>query len=274
MSEGALVSAGMWDALAGAWDARGDWHAEVTAPLTRRMVDDLRPEPGQRVVEFACGPTADASLEVARRHPDCEIVASDISPAMLAAAQRRGHGSPVDYRLLDVVAPDLPDAGVDRIVARWVYMLLPDPEAALGQARRVLAPGGRLVLAVFDAPAANPFFMLPASVLIEAGRLAPPRPDEPSMFALADTERATGMLHRAGFPDVTHTPVDLSYTFADADDLWSCVAEFTGPVSLAIAQMSGVEAARTRSEIEERAAAFADGEGYALPGRALVYTAH
>lgn len=274
MTEGALVSGGMWDALAGAWDARGDWHAEVTRTLTRRMVDDLQAESGHRVVEFACGPTADAALEVARRHPDCDIVATDISPAMLAAAERRGQGLPVQYRLLDVTAPHLPDAGVDRVVARWVYMLLPEPEAAFGQARRILSAGGRLVFAVFDEPAANTFFMLPASVLIEAGTLAPPRPGEPSMFALADAEHTTEMLHRAGFSHVAHTPVDLSYTFADSDDLWSCVAEFTGPVSLAISQMSDPEAARVRAEVESRAAAFADGAGYSLPGRALVFTAH
>lgn len=273
MSEGALVSAGMWDALAGAWDARGDWHTQVTSPLTRRMVDDLDVRPGNQVVEFACGPTADGALEVARRCPDCEVVASDISPAMLTAAERRGAGSGVRYQLLDVAAPDLRDRSVDRILARWVYMLLPDPQPALAAARRTLADGGRLVFAVFDVPAANPFFMLPAQVLIERGQLQPPRPGQPSMFALADPVGTTALLERAGFAQVDHAAVDLAYTFADRDDLWSCVAEFTGPVSLTIARLPESDAAEIRSEIENRAAAFADGDGYALPGRALAFTA-
>lgn len=273
MTDRALVSAGMWDALAGAWDARGDWHAQVTSALTRRMVDLLEVGPGQTVFEFACGPTADGAVEVARRQPDCEVTATDISPAMLAAAERRGAGSPVRYRLLDVAAPDLPDAGVDRILARWVYMLLPDPRPPFAEARRVLAADGRLVLAVFDDPSANAFFMVPAQVLIERGHLRPPRPGEPSMFALADPARTTAMLEQAGFARVDHTPVDLSYTFRDLDDLWSGVAEFTGPVSLAIAQLPDSEAAEIRTEIVARAAAFSDGEGYSLPGRALVFCA-
>lgn len=273
MSEGALVSAGMWDALAVAWDARGNWHARVTAALTRRMVDDLDVRPGNRVVEFACGPTSDGALEVAHRCPDCEVVATDISPAMLAAAERRGAGSGVRYRLLDVAAPDLPDGSVDRILARWVYMLLPDPQPALAAARRALADGGRLVFAVFDVPSANTFFMLPAQVLIERGHLQPPQPGQPSMFALADPAGTTALLERAGFTHISHAAVDLSYTFADRDDLWSCVAEFTGPVSLTIARLPASDAADIRSEIEARAAAFADGDGYALPGRTLVFTA-
>lgn len=273
MSEGALVSAGMWDALAAAWDARGDWHAQVTGPLTRRMVDDLDVRPGNQVVEFACGPTADGALEAARRCPDCEVVASDISPAMLAAAERRGVGSGVRYQLLDVAAPDLHDGSIDRILARWVYMLLPEPQPALAAARRALADGGRLVFAVFDVPAANPFFMLPAQVLIERGLLQPPQAGRPSMFALADPGGTTALLERAGFAQVDHAAVDLAYTFTDRDDLWSCVAEFTGPVSLTIARLPESDAAEIRSEIENRVAAFADGDGYALSGRALVFTA-
>jgi hypothetical protein len=93
------------------------------------------------------------------------------------------------------------------------------------------------------------------------------------MFALADPAGTTALLERAGFAQVEHAAVDLAYTFAGPDDLWSCVAEFTGPVSLAIAQLPDAETTSIRSEIEARAATFAAGPGYALPGRALVFTA-
>jgi ubiquinone/menaquinone biosynthesis C-methylase UbiE len=271
--ESALVSAGMWDRLAAAWDARGDWHGRVTAELTQQMVDQLEPAPGERVVELACGPTADGALEVARRCPECQVVATDLSPAMLTAAKRRG-GDAVEYAILDVTEPDLPDHDVDGLLARWVYMLLPDPLAALGQARRVLKSDGRLVMAVFDRPSVNQFFMLPAEVMIERGHLQPPGPDEPSMFALADAARTTAILQRAGFSRISHRAVELRYTFADRDDLWSCVAEFTGPVSLVLARLDATEAEEIRTEIETRASTFSIGEGYALPGRALVFTAH
>ena len=270
--EGALVSAGMWDRLASAWDAHGDWHTEVTAELTRRMVDRLDPAPGQRIVEAACGPTADGAREVVRRCPDARVTATDLSPEMLAAARRRG-GDALDYRVLDVANPDLADGEIDGWLARWVYMLLPDPAAAFAQARRVLGAGGRFVTAVFDEPSANPFFMMPAGVLIEAGKLQPPTPGEPSMFALADTARTTQLLEAAGFEHVEHQSVDVPYAFADGHELWRWVTEVAGPVSLTLAQLEADEVATLRAEIERRAAAFAVGEGYSLPGRALVFAA-
>lgn len=271
-SDGSLVSAGMWDRLAPAWDARGDWHAQVTADLTQAMVDQLHPQSGQRIIEFACGPTADGAREVARRCPDCHVMATDLSPAMLAAAKHRA-GDAVEYAVLDVSALELPDHEVDGLLARWVYMLLPDPPAALVEAHRVLRPGGRLVMAVFDQPATNQFFMLPAGVMIRRGHLKPPTPGEPSMFALADTAATTEMLHHSGFAEVEHRSVDLAYTFTDRDDLWSCVTGFTGPVSLALAGLDPVQQKEIRVEVEDRASAFRSGEGYALPGRALVFTA-
>jgi ubiquinone/menaquinone biosynthesis C-methylase UbiE len=271
-NERSLVSAGMWDQLAAAWDARGDWHAQVTTDLTRVMVDELAPATGQRVVELACGPTADGALEVARRCPGCQVMATDLSPAMLSAARRRG-GDALQYGIIDVTNPELADDEVDGLLARWVYMLLPDPAAALAQARRALKPGGRLVMAVFDEPGANQFFMLPAAVMIERGHLQPPTPGEPSMFALADPTRTSELLRGAGFDRISHRAVDLRYSFDDRDDLWSCVAEFTGPVSLALATLDEDESSEIRASIEARASTYAVGEGYELPGRALVFTA-
>lgn len=75
-----------------------------------------------------------------------------------------------------LAALDLADVSVDRVLSRWVYLLLPDPAGALAETRRVLRPGGRLVFAVFARPDLNPFFMLPAGVLTERDLLAPPRP--------------------------------------------------------------------------------------------------
>lgn len=269
------TSEGMWDALAPTWDARGDWHARTTRDLTAAMVDALSPQPGDTVVELACGPTADGSLEVAVRLPgECRVIASDLSGGMLTAARRRAEscGAAVEFAKLDVTALDLADAGVDRLLSRWVYMLLPDPGAALAEARRVLRPGGRLVFAVFASPQANPFFMLPAGVLIEQGLLKPPTAGEPSMFALADAEATAALARKAGFDVVRSDDVALAYRLADGDDLWSYCSDFTGPVALTIRKLDAATQAEVRAEIERRAERFLDGAGYALPGSVLVFS--
>jgi len=194
-------------------------------------------------------------------------MASDLSAAMLAAARRRGVDAGIDaeYRQLDVTALDLADATVDRALARWVYMLLPDPAAAFAEARRVIRPGGRLVFAVFSTADRNPFFTLYARVLAERGLLSPPGPGEPSMFALADIAATSAMLRDSGFGDVSSRQVTMAYRYADEDELWSYASEFSGPVALTIRTLDDATRAAVRDEILERAEAYRGEHGYALP---------
>lgn len=266
---------GMWDTLAGAWDDRGEWHAGVTRELTEMMVEELALTGADTLVELACGPTADIATAVVRSHNTATVLAGDLSARMVQAAQRRAQRDGVDisFRQLDVTDLALPDKSVDRLAARWVYMLLPDPLQGLREAVRVLRPGGRLVFAVFASAPENPFFMLPAGVLAEHGLFQPPPPGQPSMFALADVDSTQRLMSDAGFAESSVRDVPLTYRLADADDLWSWVSEFAGPISLALRNQDEHSRAQLRDEIERRAEHFRDGTGYALPGLARTFTA-
>lgn len=267
---------GMWDSVAGAWDTRGDWHADVTRELTTAMVEALAPAAGEDVLEVACGPTADVACAVRREYGAAvHVRAGDLSGLMVEAARRRAQrdGLDIDFSTLDVTALALPDDSVDAIAARWIYMLLPQPAQGLAEARRVLRAGGRLVFAVFATPQENPFFMLPGMVLAERGLFAPPAPGEPSMFALADPEATGALVRGAGFGRCDVRDVPLSYRLADPDDLWSMVSEFAGPVSMALRQQDEDTRAEIRREIEQGCERYRDGSGYALPGLARVVTA-
>ncbi len=275
-TSGGFGSEGMWDTLAPTWDARGDWHAEVTHDLTSRMVDALDPSDGQSILELACGPTADGVREVHRRMGGrVRLRAGDLSSRMLEAARRRSarDGADIDFEVLDVTELDLPSGSVDGVLARWIYMLLPDPVHGLREARRVLKPQGRLVFAAFASAEQNPFFTMPASVLARRGLFEPPPPGRPSMFALADVTRSIELIETAGFRTPTATQVALAYRLRDPDDLWSLVSEFSGPVSLALREQDPPDRASIRAEIERRAEDYRDGDGYALPGLAIVFTA-
>lgn len=266
---------GMWDSLADAWDGRGEWHAGVTRELTEMMVEELALTGADTLVELACGPTADIATAAVRSRNTATVLAGDLSARMVQAAQRRAqrHGLDISFRQLDVTDLALPDKSVDRLAARWVYMLLPDPLQGLREARRVLHPSGRLVFAVFAAASDNPFFMLPAGVLAEHGLFQPPPPGQPSMFALADVDRTTQLVRDAGFASSSARDVRLSYRLTGPDDLWAMVSDFAGPVSLALRRQDADTRNEIRVEIERRAERFRDGAGYALPGLARIFTA-
>jgi ubiquinone/menaquinone biosynthesis C-methylase UbiE len=76
-----------------------------------------------------------------------EVIGIDISRELLAMAERTVAASrPVNVRLLEGSAERLPldDRSIDTVVVTWALSSIPDPIAALAEARRVLRPGGSL----------------------------------------------------------------------------------------------------------------------------------
>jgi ubiquinone/menaquinone biosynthesis C-methylase UbiE len=113
----------------------------AAARLRARSYQLLRLHPGATVVDVGCG-TARAVAELAGQ--GARAVGVDLDPGMLAAARRRFPG--IDVRAADAAGLPLGDGQAQGYRADKVYHIVPDPHAALAEARRVLAPGGRIAL--------------------------------------------------------------------------------------------------------------------------------
>ncbi|MFC4541380.1 class I SAM-dependent methyltransferase [Halosolutus amylolyticus] len=118
--------------------------------ITRSRVRDLLgPRPGERVLEVGPG-TGYYTLPVARSlEPDGTLHAADVQPAMVEHLQTRLQEA--NRRNVEPVGGDaqaLPYAD-DSFEAAYLVLVLgeiPDQERALAELRRVLKPGGRLVV--------------------------------------------------------------------------------------------------------------------------------
>ncbi len=79
---------------------------------------------------------------------DVRLTGIDVSPAMLAIARRRAQelDRPVDLRVGDAQALPFPDARFDTVVSTLALCTIPDDRRAVAEARRVLRPGGHLLL--------------------------------------------------------------------------------------------------------------------------------
>jgi ubiquinone/menaquinone biosynthesis C-methylase UbiE len=113
----------------------------AAARLRARSYQLLRLPPGATVVDVGCG-TARAVAELAKHA--AHAIGVDLDPAMLAAARRRFPD--IDVRAADATELPLGDGQAYGYRADKVYHVLPDPHAALAEARRVLLPGGRIAL--------------------------------------------------------------------------------------------------------------------------------
>ena len=100
--------------------------------------------PGEHVLDIGSGPGFLAAEMAAEVGPEGRVVGVDPSDSMLAMA--RGRDAPVEFVAGDAVALPFDDEAFDAVVSTQVYEYVADMPAALAEARRVLRPGGRLLI--------------------------------------------------------------------------------------------------------------------------------
>ena len=258
-----------WEAVAPGWEAARARVFEAFRPVSEWLVERVAPQPGQTVLELAAGPGETGFLAAERLGPSGTLLSTDISASMVEAARRGAAArglTQVECRVMDAQAIDLPDDGVDGVLSRLGFMLMPDPDRAVAEVRRVLRPGGRLAYAVIGTPPANQWMSLIAMSLMQRGHVLGGDPFGPGgPFSLADPERNRAMLTGAGFAEVEVTELTGTMAFDSVEDHFELQSRVGGPVATLIASLSASEAAAVRAALGEAMAPFAAGDGYALP---------
>lgn len=118
------------------------------------VADAARIQPGQRVLDVACG-TGVLAREVASRvGPKGSVTGLDINDGMLALAARK---SPeIEWRCAPAEALPFDNQQFDAVVSQFGLMFFDDRRAAIEEMARVLRPGGRLAVAVWDSLEKSP----------------------------------------------------------------------------------------------------------------------
>jgi SAM-dependent methyltransferase len=150
------------------------------------------------LLELACGTGLVTRALRRRMAPGARLVATDLSPAMLAYARERLHGEAVEWREADAMRLPFDDGAFDALVCGFGLMFLPDRQAALREWRRVLRGHGQLLLTVWDRIEDNPHALAFAQ-LIESLFPGDPEMKFRTPYELADAAALDRLLAEAGF---------------------------------------------------------------------------
>jgi len=285
-----IASAEHWEDAAPGWVRRQRAIRELGAPVSQWMLQAIDPHPGQRVLELAAG-VGETGLTAAQLvAPTGGVILSDHAEGMLDGARERAAElelTNVEFQVWNAEWIDLPVASVDAVLCRWGYMLMADPAAALSETRRVLRPGGRVALAVWDALSANPWALVPRLELIERGLAPAPAPapadgrdrweigqHTPGPFALGAPERVRGLLQQAGFVEARVETIDVAQRHESFDAFWETMLDISRELHDLVLAQPAQEIEQIRSSLEARLEPYTAADGtLAIPGRTLVATA-
>src|SRR5262249_50331937 len=148
-------------------------------------------------LDVACGP---GHIAAAAARRGARVTGVDFSAPMLAEARR--HHPDLEFNEGDAEALPLGDATMDAVTIGFGMLHFARPERALGEARRVLGPGGHLAFTVWDVPERAPLFGMVRQAVEAHGRPDVPLPPGPDFFAFSEPTTARRALADAGLEPV------------------------------------------------------------------------
>jgi phosphatidylethanolamine/phosphatidyl-N-methylethanolamine N-methyltransferase len=131
-----------YELYAPVYDFIFDW---IFAPGRQAAIQHLDLKPGEKVVEVGIGTGLNLPLYPA----SCRLTGIDLSQEMLDKAVERAQKLAMPnvlLKVMDATSLDFADNEFDKAVATYTISAVPDPVAVLREMRRVVKPGGTLVI--------------------------------------------------------------------------------------------------------------------------------
>jgi SAM-dependent methyltransferase len=168
------------------------------------------------VLDVASGPGYVAAKAAER---GAAIIGLDIAEAMISLARRLY--PQLEFRRGNVEALPFPDRSFDAVVGNFILLHLGRPERAAAEFVRVLAPGGRIALTVWDVPERARLLGVLVDAVAAAGASAPEEiPVGPPIFRFSEEEELARLLRSQGLGGIQVRTISFSHPEPSADELW------------------------------------------------------
>jgi ubiquinone/menaquinone biosynthesis C-methylase UbiE len=244
----------------------------VFATWAKFLVDSAAIEPGETILDIACGTGIVARHAAAATGPGGAVTGLEINRAMLDVARRLAPSDGAAMRWIEADAADmkLPDDAFDVVLCQQGVQFFKQREAALAGMRRVLKPGGRLLFTVWR-PLRHAIGHDAVADAVEKHVGAEAAETRRTPFHMENREQLRELLTGAGFTDVAITIAAALVRFDSARDLVESMMQGT-PLAPYMADAGPETVAKVIAMVEARTADHLDDSGLAFPMQSWLAT--
>jgi ubiquinone/menaquinone biosynthesis C-methylase UbiE len=256
-----------WDLAAPAYESL--WQTQL-AGVQAKLLECAALAPGERVLDIACG-TGLVTVKAAKAvGATGQVLGVDLSEKMVSLARHQARESGVvnvTFERMDAENLALPDSSVDVVVCCLGLMYLPEPERAVCEMRRILRPGGRVVISVWGERShcgwASLFGIVGDEVASDVC---------PLFFRLGQSGALARACTDATLKVMVQRRISAELEYASGDDAWNA-ALAGGPVALAWSRFDNQVRLRVRTRYLESIDPWRTGSAYAVPAEFVVVVA-
>jgi ubiquinone/menaquinone biosynthesis C-methylase UbiE len=247
-----------WNKFSAGWKNWDSIVMEFLSPMGKEIIRLIHPSGNDVVLDVAAG-TGEPGLTIAAMLTGGKVISTDLSEDMLAVAKEKAVAKNVknfETKIADVSELPFDDNSFDAISCRFGFMFFPDMLLAAKEMARVLKPGGRIAIAVWNGPQKNLWVTAIMGNINKNMQLPPPPAGAPGMFRCAADGLMQQILKDAGLKNISQTEIDSALKMDDNEMFWKMHTEVGAPIVAALnkadEEMKAKIKADTFSQLDEK----------------------
>jgi ubiquinone/menaquinone biosynthesis C-methylase UbiE/rhodanese-related sulfurtransferase len=254
-----------WDEVAHEFD---EGYAAMLLAVVEQLLEAAKVRPGHRVLDLACGIGIGTFMAGRKVGATGSAVGLDIAPKMIELAQARARtcgATNVSFVTGDTERLEFPDQSFDAVVCQLGIALFPNAVGALEEARRVLEPGGHVVVTAMGRAENSSFLLLPARIAAKHLPTVVVNEGGPTQLAYAEEGALESLLTRAGFKNVWTRRFIAMISASDFETYWELFRRSVGGFAWRFARERPEDQRKVMEEIKATLSQRMSDEGIRLP---------
>lgn len=240
-----------WNKFSPGWKKWDELFMDFLKPVGDEIIRMLHHKKNNMVLDVAAG-TGEPGLTIASMLNEGKVIITDLAEDMLEIAREnavRREIDKIETFVCDVCELPFTDNSFDAISCRFGFMFFPDMLLAAKEMVRVLKPGGKIAVSVWNVPEKNFWITATMGAISKNIELPSPLPGEPGMFRCAQDGFISGLFQQAGLKNILQKEVAGKLKCKTAGVYWNVMTEVAAPVVAALSKANNIMKEKIKREV-------------------------